>query len=69
MSALLFVIALDPLVDELLLTGAGVYLAGVRVPCLIFADDIALFSCSSEGLKLLFDRFNSFKCLNCVSRS
>ena len=60
MSALLFVIALDPLVDELLMTGAGVSLAGVRVPCLIFADDIALFSCSSEGLKLLFDTVMGF---------
>ena len=60
MSALLFVIALNPLVEELKMTGAGVNLAGMLVPCLIFADDIALFSCSLEGLKMLYDKVIGF---------
>ena len=60
LSALLFASCYDDLIESLVDESAGIYLQGVKLNHLVFADDILLVSASSFGLELLYDVVLSF---------
>jgi len=55
LSPFLFAIYLNDLIDKLRQSGFGLYVGSLFVGCILYADDIALLSCSCYGLQKLID--------------
>ena len=55
LSPFLFAIYVDDLIVKLRQSGFGLYVGSLFVGCILYADDIALLSCSCYGLQKLID--------------
>ena len=55
LSPFLFAIYVNDLIDKLRQSGFGLYVGLLFVGCILYADDIALLSCSRYGFQKLID--------------
>ena len=63
-SPWLYSMFIDGLAQALKQAGHGVMIAGVRVPCLMYADDIVMLADSQSQLAAMHDIVSEFACKN-----
>ncbi|XP_055910471.1 uncharacterized protein LOC129944835 [Eupeodes corollae] len=57
LSTLLFILFINDIVEEV---GGGIEFGSLRIPCLIFADDIVFLAESVDGMQLMINRLEHY---------
>ena len=60
MSAWLFLVFINDLMNELKMSGYGITMAHIKIPGLLLADDTILLSTTAKGMQILIDILTSY---------
>ena len=60
MSAWLFLVFINDLMNELKMSGYGITMAHIKIPGLLLADDTILLSTMAKGMQILIDILTSY---------
>ena len=60
MSAWLFFVFINDLMNELKMSGYGITMAHIKIPGLLLADDTILLSTTAKGMQILIDILTSY---------